>query len=129
MRISDWSSDVCSSDLHAARLGQRLFHVRNVAQTEGDAVGGDRAVGQRQAFGVAANPRETLHQATVDGAVAADRQHLGRQVADDHLPGAGFPAVADAKGDVAGAAGGRSEERRVGKEWVSTCRFRWWAYP
>src|SRR3546814_3985383 len=32
---------------HAARLGQRLFHVRNVAQTEGDAVGGDRAVGQR----------------------------------------------------------------------------------
>src|SRR3546814_9493080 len=89
MRISDWSSDVCSSDL-----------------TEGDAVGGDRAVGQRQAFGVAANPRETLHQATVDGAVAADRQHLGRQVADDHLPGAGFQAVEDAKGDVAGAAGG-----------------------
>src|SRR3546814_9846664 len=64
---------------HAARLGQRLFHVRNVAQTEGDAVGGDRAVGQRQAFGVAANPRETLHQATVDGAVAADRQHLDRK--------------------------------------------------
>src|SRR3546814_2057959 len=84
MRISDWSSDVCSSDR----------------------VGGDRAVGQRQAFGVAANPRETLHQATVDGAVAADRQHLGRQVADDHLPGAGFQAVEDAKGDVAGAAGG-----------------------
>src|SRR3546814_12422787 len=24
-----------------------------------------------------------------------------------------------------GAAGGRSEERRVGKEWVSTCRSRW----
>src|SRR3546814_11508720 len=22
----------------------------------------------------------------------------------------------------------RSEERRVGKEWVSTCRFRWWPY-
>src|SRR3546814_19901369 len=87
MRISDWSSDVCSSDL-----------------TEGDAVGGDRAVGQRQAFGVAANPRETLHQATVDGAVAADRQHLGRQVADDHLPGAGLQAVADANGDEIGRA-------------------------
>src|SRR3546814_934305 len=23
---------------------------------------------------------------------------------------------------------GRSEERRVGKEWVSTCRSRWWPY-
>src|SRR3546814_17037370 len=22
----------------------------------------------------------------------------------------------------------RSEERRVGKEWVSQCRYRWWAY-
>src|SRR3546814_14437243 len=22
----------------------------------------------------------------------------------------------------------RSEERRVGKEWVSTCRSRWWPY-
>src|SRR3546814_12999806 len=24
--------------------------------------------------------------------------------------------------------GARSEERRVVKEWVSTCRFRWWPY-
>src|SRR3546814_13162480 len=24
--------------------------------------------------------------------------------------------------------GSRSEERRVGKEWVSTCRFGWWPY-
>src|SRR3546814_19653662 len=23
----------------------------------------------------------------------------------------------------------RSEERRVGTEWVSTCRSRWWPYP
>src|SRR3546814_19945034 len=23
----------------------------------------------------------------------------------------------------------RSEERRLGKEWVSTCRSRWWPYP
>src|SRR3546814_17395693 len=26
------------------------------------------------------------------------------------------------------AAGTRSEERRGGKEWVSTCRSRWWPY-
>src|SRR3546814_14380360 len=30
---------------------------------------------------------------------------------------------AEADGEVA-----RSEERRVGKEWVSTCRYRWSAY-
>src|SRR3546814_18393320 len=24
---------------------------------------------------------------------------------------------------------GRSAERRVGKEWVGTCRSRWWPYP
>src|SRR3546814_3349129 len=59
MRISDWSSDVCSSDLQGSRPGP-------------------------------------------------DRQ-------DRHLPhGTG--------------AGLRSEERRVGKECVSTCRSRWSPY-
>src|SRR3546814_10986612 len=28
-----------------------------------------------------------------------------------------------------GGGGSRSEERRVGKEWVSTCRSRWAPYP
>src|SRR3546814_16427899 len=43
---------------------------------------------------------------------------------------------AEGLGDVAHRAlaavadpGGSSEERRVGKEWVSTCRSRGWAYP
>src|SRR3546814_5875929 len=67
MRISDWSSDVCSSDLEAERPHARP----HVAQLE------------RLAHGA-----------------AAMRQH--RVV--------------------------RSEERRVGKECVSTCRSRWSPY-
>src|SRR3546814_14502622 len=96
MRISDWSSDVCSSDLeeqhgeedegedeliHApALLADDVFGMRRFAGTrverraEGDA---DEAVGQRNG-----------------------EQHS----ADGHAE--------------------RSEERRVGKECVSTCRSR-----
>src|SRR3546814_19254445 len=36
-----------------------------------------------------------------------------------------------AAGEAGGGAdaGGRSEARRVGKECVRTCRYRWWPYP
>src|SRR3546814_4546148 len=65
MRISDWSSDVCSSDLH-----------------------------QRRQAGL------------VDKDRGLDRPETG----------------------LAGDVEERSEERRVGKEWVSTCRSRWSPY-
>src|SRR3546814_2105686 len=88
MRISDWSSDVCSSDLDAARAErrQRGFVDRL-------AVGDDQA--QTRRAGVDA--RQILR--------AAERRDEGR---------------------AARAAGCRSEERRVGKEGVRTCRTRWW---
>src|SRR3546814_8273060 len=79
MRISDWSSDVCSSDL-------RLHHLFLVH---------DHAVGRRQ-----------------------DRlQQLVRIL---HL-GAAVLALDEVRDQ-------RSEERRVGKECVSTCRSRWSPY-
>src|SRR3546814_16098807 len=81
MRISDWSSDVCSSDL----LGL-----------------GDQ------------------HQA-----LEGDAQLGGGEQAEGGEPHGGHPCP------VAGWAGGggeRSEERRVGKECVSTCRSRWSQY-
>src|SRR3546814_4238896 len=68
MRISDWSSDVCSSDLPRAAPRQ--------AQAEGPRRDVDRGP-------------ERLHRR---------------------------------------AGSGRSEERRVGKECVSTCRSRWSPY-
>src|SRR3546814_17991163 len=83
MRISDWSSDVCSSDLgprrrHRRRTGPVARHRR-----------GPGAVGRDDA-------RRRL---TVVSGCAALRPRP------------------------------RSEERRVGKEWVSTCRSRWSPYP
>src|SRR3546814_17092150 len=76
MRISDWSSDVCSSDLYV--------------------VGG------------------YMRFKTAEIAPAVDRV-IGEQLA----------GLAKALG---GALPVRSEERRVGKECVSTCRSRWSPY-
>src|SRR3546814_11662458 len=112
MRISDWSSDVCSSDLEAeARLG--------LAQAE------DARARKLVAEGVAARERSdvttaTLHEreAQVASARAAER------LAALDLRYAGVEAP------IAGRVGqtlvtrGRSEGRRVGKEWGSSCKFR-----
>src|SRR3546814_3845040 len=79
MRISDWSSDVCSSDLTAG---------------------------------------------------AADKAALTSFPAPDCAMPQGWPAIAERRphyvifGETHGTRE-RSEERRVGKECVSTCRSRW----
>src|SRR3546814_8648928 len=88
MRISDWSSDVCSSDLGLAHQQVRLGHQRRHG----------RGVYGAQDLDVA--PR----------AEAGPQPLLQLRVGPaDH----GHP---------------RSEERRVGKECVSTCRSRWSPY-
>src|SRR3546814_10322267 len=78
MRISDWSSDVCSSDLQAAA---RLF--------------------------------DALHQADASAAPA---------IAVASIPAEGLGVAINDR------LKRRSEERRVGKECVSTCRSRWSPY-
>src|SRR3546814_5876696 len=89
MRISDWSSDVCSSDLQA--LGpfyqQRPFGKRLVQSQF------FRLFGMREAVEIDMPDRQS---------------HFGRGIALD-------------KGE---AGAGRSEERREGKECVSTCSSR-----
>src|SRR3546814_19110005 len=104
MRISDWSSDVCSSDLAADRntlrkLGDVDDRARRGLIEVGDldTARGDDDVATR--FGSFSHERELVRGA--------------RLVQDD----AGF------------GGGLRSEERRVGKEGVSTFRFRWAPYP
>src|SRR3546814_8188607 len=87
MRISDWSSDGCSSDLLQALL-ELAAEFR---------AGDQRAHVQRQHAAVA--------------------QALGHFALDD--------ALGQALDDRGLAHAGRSEERRVGKECVSTCRSRW----
>src|SRR3546814_10667891 len=80
MRISDWSSDVCSSDLPCAGCLDRRPGQGRFAQC---------------------------------GIVTCMRE--GRQ----------STALLATSGCAFALTGHRSEERRVGKECVSTCRYRW----
>src|SRR3546814_3056934 len=84
MRISDWSSDVCSSDLGLPTMPQPLATVPERAQL--------LANGEARAAGQAIDPVPVVRLFTPDAHVT------------------------------------RSEERRVGKECVSTCRSRWSPY-
>src|SRR3546814_15404131 len=104
MRISDWSSDVCSSDLCL------LVLLALVAS----AIAG----GMPNAGLIPAQLQATLGQDDGASSISADGQALvvnggpGDTVARMHFT---LPAR-------------RSEERRVGKECVSTCRSRWSRY-
>src|SRR3546814_17197535 len=122
MRISDWSSDVCSSDL------RRLVR----AQDRGGGVAASRRAAARgRARGVARGHRRC-------GAASADAANPGGGASRCVPVGGGVRdrggvdrARADAAGDRVrrGRAGDRSEERRVGKECVRKCRSRWATYP
>src|SRR3546814_13174642 len=98
MRISDWSSDVCSSDLVTRWMGTGLLALALVACP--NKVEQEHAVG---GGGFAAAPAPAAPRA---GNGAEDMQAM---LAYEHHAG-------------------RSEARRVGKECVSTCRSRWSPY-
>src|SRR3546814_15202142 len=97
MRISDWSSDVCSSDLH---LG----------------IGGDPGVGLADRL-AAGRARQGL-VAVADADAATEVETLQR-----HPRRAQFLVERDQApaGDAVGCDLGRTEERRVGKACVSKC--------
>src|SRR3546814_7337411 len=78
MRISDWSSDVCSSDLMRSLLNQKIR---------------------------AANTKTRM--------TSSRSEHMNHRAVQPPF-----------NNDLI-----RSEERRVGKECVSTCRSRWSPYP
>src|SRR3546814_3718462 len=111
MRISDWSSDVCSSDLVAGhhQLRHQVLEHR-AAPREQRRVAVD--VGQQAPQ---SEPR-VLRQLAPGDADEAAQPRLGRQQVV-------VARVCAMLVDVV-----RSEERRVGKEWVSTCRSRWSTY-
>src|SRR3546814_15117574 len=100
MRISDWSSDVCSSDLEDGGFGRPRFIPVYIAHQK-DALIGTPSLNLRVG-GVGKSSAIKLF-------VGVGIQHQGQRrvhVASEHLTP-------------------RSEERRVGKECVSTCRSRW----
>src|SRR3546814_16018248 len=94
MRISDWSSDVCSSDLRGRNSGSR-----------------DAAVLRRS---VMLSPFHVAGGSL--GGAALRLLQVGPVQREDRLDD-GIIHIAE-----------RSEERRVGKECVSTCRSRWSPY-
>src|SRR3546814_20338883 len=83
MRISDWSSDVCSSDL-------------------------PQASAEAAPAGYALVPIEPTETMVIAGFESVPDEHFSPREAWDQYQ--------------------RSEERRVGKECVSTCRSRWSPY-
>src|SRR3546814_5318488 len=88
MRISDWSSDVCSSDLcwWLSRLRRNLD-----------------------------NHQHCVHRGALS---RADHQQPGDKTGNPHGGQVDHSTIKRP----------RSEERRVGKECVSTCRSRWSPY-
>src|SRR3546814_11779571 len=114
MRISDWSSDVCSSDLEAEVDAKRLATLvgqRLVSKSQYD-----QAVARRDAL------RAQLTTVQRNAKVAADRLAIADNGVDNTIVRAPFAGVVTAKAAQPGEI--RSEERRVGKECVSTCRSR-----
>src|SRR3546814_11070793 len=106
MRISDWSSDVCSSDLIVVKAdGLAAGKGVVVAETVEDALAAVDAMMADRAFGDAGV--EVVVEEFMDGEEAS------------------FFALTDGTSVLPL----RSEERRVGKECVSTCRSRWSPYP
>src|SRR3546814_20448497 len=105
MRISDWSSDVCSSDLAQRRekhgWDDGRDYVPHDARVKEWGTGRTR-VETMQSLGL--HPEVVPQSSKLDGINAVRRT----------LPLCVFPSRCE-----------RSEESRVGKECVSTCRYRW----
>src|SRR3546814_13135729 len=93
MRISDWSSDVCSSDLRTKALLQGSSH--------------------RPGWPRHVLAGLTLIEEYVGCQTGSALCSMDRKPRSSHLLGATKDGL------------WRSEERRVGKECVSTCRSRW----
>src|SRR3546814_17761092 len=146
MRISDWSSDVCSSDLPYMKPLTRM--VVDYIEQEGVAVADWLALEIPDNLEVAAqDPAHLLEHYKRLDLTGVDALVLSACVQMPSLPSVqiiedaiGLPVVSaaictahqllrrlDLPTEIPAA--GRSEERRVGKECVSRCRSRWSPVP
>src|SRR3546814_14444347 len=96
MRISDWSSDVCSSDLGLSAYNSL--------------------------------PRCGNNQSPLSTMCLATRAKRGSSAGHGSRRPSPAPSTSRARIQNSQVSRKRSEERRVGKECVSTCRSRWSTY-
>src|SRR3546814_20894853 len=112
MRISDWSSDVCSSDLDFGVVRRAIFRApsndRRWREVGNAGVSGPHVVRILRANGFG----RTL-------------QHVVRFVDTHEVVVDYLAAISAVSGNAEFVPHERSEERRVGKECVITCRYRW----
>src|SRR3546814_20666134 len=121
MRISDWSADVCSSDLvpelrHAIELAHLRVAVEHPAQPR---VRRHMALHEQRVVR-RIKPAGDIQRNEFVAALAQELRNLAhgdRVQIDQHV------IAVETLVEL------RSEERRVGKECVSTCRSRWSSYP
>src|SRR3546814_18799776 len=125
MRISDWSSDVCSSVLTAPKPAATPATISDAAKEVAKTVGEAALPIAKAVAPIAAGlPPETAVRAALDLA-GPTRQNSELQI----TPPARSLASTKREGPLFDQARSfRSEERRVGKECVSTCRSRWSPY-
>src|SRR3546814_4994327 len=100
MRISDWSSDVCTSDLAKRLVDAHCRHMRGAWQSFGEH--GEADVGDDRQADQPMEPYGHLRIARTGG-----RSRAQCDCVSGHI---------------------RSETRRVGQEGVGTLRFRWSPY-
>src|SRR3546814_15802096 len=134
MRISDWSSDVCSSDLVAREVITQTFTIKALA-----AIWLPAAYEPRSLSGEDLQVRYDEESATLivdneiptsDGLVYEVTSASPRLTPED-LAGTAGAVPEDIRADYLSLPDGfsdRSAERRVGKVCVSTCRSRGWPY-
>src|SRR3546814_16972884 len=133
MRISDCSSDVCSSDLPPAELAENIVEhgfgepsgIRVIARTV-ITVGEDRPAGQdvhramAELVGALLQAKHPYDRGVGDGAQRQDNLQVGHRRHFELQEGTAGTDLRTRRLVLR-----RSEERRVGKECVSTCRSRW----
>src|SRR3546814_2631638 len=107
-RISDWSSDVCSSDLAVLTFSLVVLSPQAARPSEA-ASASERAI-------------------VLDMGETPSRRTKSVQVSPGESPPPLCPAVATRNDLSSVTQSPRSEERRVGKECVSTVRSRWSPY-
>src|SRR3546814_15353856 len=136
MRISDWSSDVCSSDLRASKVSRKARAKSDEAQvvqrpdmdtlvkTDTVAEAVDVMSFQGRAESVPSSVLERFEQdakparAAMNDAIRQEGKSRSAQARSIGLAHAVVCSLCEQPAV-------RSEERRVGEECVSTCRYGW----